>query len=487
MARRCRRAFRRAPPPRLRGLAGPVRDFALERKDFLAIIDGMEMDVVSDIRAPDLATLDLYCDRVASAVGRLCVKVFGMGPAEGRELAHHLGRALQLTNILRDLDEDAALGRLYLPREALSDCRHHGGRSGDGACLTPSSDRLAAASSNARGSILRMPTTIMARRSAPDRPHAPRHGGGLQSEARPTAGAGLVPSPRIRSASTVCSCCGSLRVTPCSDAAPSFTSSARGLPASPQRCGSRKRASGVIVHEAAGQAGGRCRSYFDPALDMTIDNGNHLLLSGNHAALDYLRAIGAEDRLVGPAAAEFPFIDLATHERWLLRPNEGRLPWWIFDPARRVPGTRAVDYLAVLPLLWAGSGKTIGDVMNCNSRLYKRLWHPLLLAALNTDPSEASAGLAASVVRETLLAGGQACRPLIARDGLAEAFVDPAMRHLQASGATVRFGHRLRGLSFEGRACRSAGFRRRDRPAWRRLTPSSSPFRHRSRLRSCPI
>jgi squalene synthase HpnD len=109
-----------APPPRLAGLAGPVRRFGLRREDFLAIIDGMEMDVVADIRGPDLATLDLYCDRVASAVGRLCVRVFGMEPVPGVALAHHLGRALQLTNILRDLDEDAAIGRLYLPREALS-------------------------------------------------------------------------------------------------------------------------------------------------------------------------------------------------------------------------------------------------------------------------------------------------------------------------------------------------------------------------------
>lgn len=109
------------PPLRMRGLAQPVRDFGLAHKDFLAIIDGMEMDVVSDIRAPDLATLDLYCDRVASAVGRLCVKVFGMGAADGVALSHHLGRALQLTNILRDLDEDAEIGRLYLPREVLLD------------------------------------------------------------------------------------------------------------------------------------------------------------------------------------------------------------------------------------------------------------------------------------------------------------------------------------------------------------------------------
>jgi len=107
------------PPARLRGLAQAVAQFGLERADFLAVIDGMEMDVLADIRAPDLATLDLYCDRVASAVGRLSVKVFGLGPEDGRELAHHLGRALQLTNILRDLDEDAEIGRLYLPREAL--------------------------------------------------------------------------------------------------------------------------------------------------------------------------------------------------------------------------------------------------------------------------------------------------------------------------------------------------------------------------------
>jgi phytoene synthase len=107
------------PPPRLKGLDEPRRRFALERADFLAIIDGMEMDVTEDISAPDWAKLDRYCDCVASAVGRLCVNVFGLERADGIALAHHLGRALQLTNIMRDLDEDAALGRLYLPREAL--------------------------------------------------------------------------------------------------------------------------------------------------------------------------------------------------------------------------------------------------------------------------------------------------------------------------------------------------------------------------------
>jgi presqualene diphosphate synthase len=111
--------YQGTPPPRLRGLAGPMRRFALRREDLLAIIDGMEMDVLDDIRAPDWATLDLYCDRVASAVGRLSVRVFGLPEEDGVLLAHHLGRALQLTNILRDIDEDAGLGRLYLPREGL--------------------------------------------------------------------------------------------------------------------------------------------------------------------------------------------------------------------------------------------------------------------------------------------------------------------------------------------------------------------------------
>jgi len=110
----------------VRFLAPAVAKYGLRLDDFLAVLDGMDMDVAEDIVAPDLATLDLYCDRVASAVGRLSIKVFGMDEGPGFELAHHLGRALQLTNILRDVDEDAEIGRLYLPREyleALDCCR----------------------------------------------------------------------------------------------------------------------------------------------------------------------------------------------------------------------------------------------------------------------------------------------------------------------------------------------------------------------------
>src|SRR5258706_3120148 len=107
-------------PERARFLSGPVARYGLRKQDFLTVMDGMDMDVAEDIVAPDLKTLDLYCERVASAVGRLSIKVFGMDEGPGFALAHHLGRALQLTNILRDIDEDAAIGRLYLPREYIT-------------------------------------------------------------------------------------------------------------------------------------------------------------------------------------------------------------------------------------------------------------------------------------------------------------------------------------------------------------------------------
>jgi squalene-associated FAD-dependent desaturase len=200
----------------------------------------------------------------------------------------------------------------------------------------------------------------------------------------------------------------------------------------------------VHVHEATQQAGGRCRSYFDAATNLTIDNGNHLLLSGNRHAVAYARSIGTEAGLVGPKRAQFPFVDLTTGQRWQLDLGDSRLPTWVFDEARRVPDTGLLDYLALMPLIWAAKSKPVGDTIPCKGTLYDRLVQPLLLAALNVDPPEGSAGLAGAVVRETLLAGGQACRPLIARDGLSAVLVEPAIRLLQGKGAGIRFGHELR-------------------------------------------
>lgn len=206
----------------------------------------------------------------------------------------------------------------------------------------------------------------------------------------------------------------------------------------------------VHVHEATQQAGGRCRSYFDAATNLTIDNGNHLLLSGNRHARAYARSIGTEAGLVGPKRAQFPFVDLTSNQRWLLDLGEGRLPTWLFDEARRVPDTGLLDYLALMPLIWASTDKLVGNAIPCDGLLYQRLVQPLLLAALNVDPPEGSAGLAGAIVRETLLAGGQACRPLIARDGLSAVLVEPAIKLLQDKGASIRFGHELREFGFAG-------------------------------------
>jgi len=218
----------------------------------------------------------------------------------------------------------------------------------------------------------------------------------------------------------------------------------------------------VVVHEATAQAGGRCRSYYDHAVGMVIDNGNHLLLSGNHAALAFAREIGGEQGLRGPEETEFPFVDLASGLRWRLRPNAGRLGWWVLCRGRRAPGTSVLDHLAIMRLLWARAGTPIAAAMACKGITYERLWRPILLAALNTDPAEGDAALAAAVIRETLMVGGQACRPLIARDGLSATLVDPAIRTLEARGAAVAFEHNLHCLHFDGRRVRRLDFGRDD-------------------------
>jgi hydroxysqualene dehydroxylase len=208
----------------------------------------------------------------------------------------------------------------------------------------------------------------------------------------------------------------------------------------------------VVLYEAAGQAGGRCRSYYDATLDCLIDNGNHLVLSGNPGVRDYLAATGADHALTGPERAEFAFLDIRSNERWTVRPNDGPLPWWIFDGDRRVPGTNPVDYARLAALLAAGSAACIEDMIRCKGPLWERLIRPLLLAALNTEPEKASAALAAAVLRETLAKGGQAYRPRVATPNLAAAFVEPALRTLTAKSAMVHFGQRLRRIVFDENA-----------------------------------
>ena len=211
-----------------------------------------------------------------------------------------------------------------------------------------------------------------------------------------------------------------------------------------------ERGERTVVYDAARQAGGRCRSYHDATLGLTIDNGNHFVAAGNHAVNTYLARIGASDRLAGEAAARFDFVDVRTGARWALRPNAGRVPWWVLSAARRVPGSRAGDYLRLAPLLRARPDATLGATTPTAGALWDNLLDTFFRSALNTPPDAASARLAGAIVRETIVAGGDAMRPRYAMPTLAAAFVDPALDYLAARGGTVRLATRVRGIDRDG-------------------------------------
>jgi squalene-associated FAD-dependent desaturase len=205
----------------------------------------------------------------------------------------------------------------------------------------------------------------------------------------------------------------------------------------------------VTVLESGPAAGGRCRSYFDRELGLRIDNGNHLLLSGNRAAFGYLDTTGARQTLAMPDAPVFPFMDLGSGQTWTLQPNLGRIPWWVLSRRRRVPGTHATDYLSLRRFMRPTSDATVAASL-CHDALYHRLVEPLAIAALNTPPDAGLARLLGAVVRETLLRGGRACIPAVPREGLSECLVDPAVAWLRARGDEVRLGQRVVALRIAG-------------------------------------
>jgi squalene-associated FAD-dependent desaturase len=214
----------------------------------------------------------------------------------------------------------------------------------------------------------------------------------------------------------------------------------------------------VRLYEAAQAAGGRCRSYDDAELGCRVDNGNHLLVSGNVAAMAYVTEIEAAATFdVGDSAA-FPFLDLRTGERWTVSPTDHLFPWWLFLKHRRVAGSHAWDYLQALKLRNAGPRQTVAEVLPRESILYDRLWRPLTVAALNTAPEEASAHLLWTLFAETFGKGGAGLHALLPRQGLSESLVDPALRVLAARGAEISFGHRLRAISLVGDAVAALDF-----------------------------
>lgn len=215
----------------------------------------------------------------------------------------------------------------------------------------------------------------------------------------------------------------------------------------------------VVVHEAAGRAGGRCRSYHDELLGRLIDNGNHLILGANPALFRYLDTVGARDRLSCADAAMFPFVDLRTGERWTVRPNRGRLPWWIFAPSRRIPGTRWHHYLSGLRLAFAPKSATVQAAMRgIKGPIVDRLLEPLTVAVLNASIEDGAAALLWPVMRLTFGAGEAACRPYFTREGLGPDLVEPGVAYLRTRGMEVRFGARLRSFDITGDAITALDF-----------------------------
>ncbi|MGF1463517.1 MAG: hydroxysqualene dehydroxylase HpnE [Maricaulaceae bacterium] len=202
----------------------------------------------------------------------------------------------------------------------------------------------------------------------------------------------------------------------------------------------------VRLYDSAPRAGGRCRSYHDPQLDRMIDNGNHLILSGNGAIAEYCAEIGASDAFEIGSPASFGFYDHHSGRRWRVRPNKGPLPMWVLDRKRRPADTTLSDFASALGLPFAGADKTVADVVPTSGPVYTHFWEPLTLAALNTTAKIGQARLLWVVLAKTFLRGEAYCRPMVAREGLGPALVDPAINQLQAQGVPILLNTRVRAI-----------------------------------------
>lgn len=218
---------------------------------------------------------------------------------------------------------------------------------------------------------------------------------------------------------------------------------------------------GVCLYEATGQAGGRCRSFFDATLERWIDNGNHLILGANAATFRYLEAIGVRDSLIAPPGAVFPFIDLESGACWVARPNAGPIPWWIAVPSRRVPESRALQHLAALWRVGARPEATVAECFDRSEPIFRRFFEPLAVAVLNAKTEEGAARLLWPVLAAIFLGGARACRGYVAREGLSASLVDPAIARLERLGTRIFWSHRLRAFEAEGARARALLFAQR--------------------------
>lgn len=203
------------------------------------------------------------------------------------------------------------------------------------------------------------------------------------------------------------------------------------------------------LYDGAKAAGGRCRSFHDAKMDCLIDNGNHLLLSGNKSALSYLDLLEARHELEIAADATFPFYDHETKERWAVTLDEGLIPWWVFQKSRSIPGVKLSEFLSALKFPFAEKSTTIESLTGRAGKLFERFWEPMTWAVLNTTPQHASAQLMWAVFAETFAKGGNYCKPMIAKRGLSETFVDPALTFLAKHDAEPSFNTPLKELILE--------------------------------------
>jgi squalene-associated FAD-dependent desaturase len=214
----------------------------------------------------------------------------------------------------------------------------------------------------------------------------------------------------------------------------------------------------VRVWEAAGHAGGRCRSFFDERLNRLIDNGNHLVLSGNDAVQRYLRLAGAPEALVAAPSAAFPFIDIETGERWTVSINDGPLPVWALDARRRPAGVGVLELASAGAILFARADQAIGDVVKPRGAIWRRFWEPMSYAVMNLPPEEASAVLMRRVMLETFARDGRRARPMFAPSGLGPALIEPAVTRLKDRGGAVTFAHVAKALEVEDGRVRAIRF-----------------------------
>jgi hydroxysqualene dehydroxylase len=211
----------------------------------------------------------------------------------------------------------------------------------------------------------------------------------------------------------------------------------------------------VVLHEATGRAGGRCWSFFDERLGRWIDNGNHLILSGNRSVIDHVTCIGAADRLKILHAAAFPFRDIARNRSWTLRIPRSPLT---AVAGIGLPGAGPGLVLDMLRLLASRQGRTVAEAISDRGAVWRTFWQPLTVSVLNAPPEEASSALLANVLRRTVLRGAQDCRPVLVLGGLQAALVEPAIKLLLRRGVEVRYRDPLVGIGAVGDRAASLQF-----------------------------